>query len=149
MRAASKDAKDNVDNGTVNSPGSSSRSVVKRVPAGLITLLIVYGLALGRFNRPSGLPAALEETAMAHAAEYFVNHLDSDGRFEYLVRVGSPESTSPANSTHPNATSRPTRQAHYNVLRHAGAIYALAQHYLLKPVVNTRTAIVQASRRLS
>lgn len=99
MRAASKDAKDNVDNGTVNSPGSSSRSVVKRVPAGLITLLIVYGLALGRFNRPSGLPAALEETAMAHAAEYFVNHLDSDGRFEYLVRMGSPESTSPANST--------------------------------------------------
>ena len=62
------------------------------------------------------VPAAVVSAAIDDCASYLCQHIDEEGRFDYLVSIGDTGGVSTRSSTGPE----------YNMLRHAGAIYALA-----------------------
>lgn len=65
------------------------------------------------------------------AASYLANHSGDDGRFTYAINIGGSEP-----------------RGKYNVVRHAGAIYGLAQYYALTQDEEARDAIVRSGRYL-
>jgi len=101
------------------------------VAAGVMAALISYTVALVVFDPRVKLETERERAAMAQAADYLVRHLDSNGRFEYCVRLDQ----------------RPVTND-YNVLRHAGTIYGLALYHELTGEPATKDAILRAARYL-
>ncbi|MCC6231746.1 MAG: hypothetical protein IT580_03835 [Verrucomicrobiales bacterium] len=94
-------------------------------------LLATVGSAI-LVSKPKGgaAPVAKVREAMVESARYMVRHLDGTGRFDYLNYVdGRPE-------------RGPER---YNVLRHAGSIYALAQYQDRSPDPLVRDAILRGA----
>ena len=73
---------------------------------------------------PQQLSAAIDR-----AAEYLVSVCSEDGRFIYIVDLES--------------STTDTRQ--YNVLRHAGAVYALAQYCQRSPQPHVKAAMLRAA----
>lgn len=82
-----------------------------------------------RFGRvdPDSLSAAIELSA-----DYLVRACGQDGRFVYLAHADSSVASSEA----------------YNIVRHAGAIYALGMHYQRCPTEPLRDAMLRATRYL-
>ncbi len=72
------------------------------------------------------------DRAIDQAAGYLVLHVEQDGRFVYRVHLDDNVDIPPK----------------YNMLRHAGSIYALTQYHDLRPNVSTRRVLVQAGRFL-
>ncbi|MBL4636697.1 MAG: hypothetical protein JKY56_22800, partial [Kofleriaceae bacterium] len=70
-------------------------------------------------------PWSAEQAAEA-AAAYLLRHLNADGRFDYMRQSDM-------------------RESKYNVLRHAGSIYALQQFYAYRPSADLLAGIVRAS----
>ena len=68
---------------------------------------------------------------MAAASDYLVRHLDTNGRFEYAIHL----------------EDLPL-EARYNVLRHAGTVYALSLYHELTGDAAAREAILRAARYL-
>ncbi len=67
--------------------------------------------------------------AADRAAHYLAGLCDAAGRFEYLQQIGEDEDS----------------DSKYNVLRHAGAVYALAQYCQTKPNRDVRAAMLRAA----
>jgi hypothetical protein len=94
--------------------------------------------ALALLTCKSGAPARQKQSVAAPwsateardaAAAYLVRHLDASGRFDYLRGEG-------------------TSKTKYNLLRHAGAIYALLGYIAQKDSPEAKAAILRASRYL-
>ena len=71
--------------------------------------------------------------AASRSAAYLVNNTQDDGLFEYRINMDP---------------GIKVRKKKYNILRHAGTIYAMCDYYQLKPDVNIRDAIERAGRYL-
>lgn len=82
--------------------------------------------------RGPGRLAIVDHEAVALAAGYLVRACRPDGQFTYRV----------------NLDSAITLKPRYNVLRHAGAMYALAMFYQWTPDEKVRDAVVRAGRFL-
>jgi hypothetical protein len=93
-----------------------------------IVVIGLYGASLVLFDPRVELKPATVESAMAEASAYLIRHLDSDGRFEYAIHL---EGLPP--------------ESDYNVLRHAGTIYALAQYHELTADARTREPILRGA----
>ncbi len=85
--------------------------------------------ALDSGRESARAPALDPGAAIDEAAAYLLRHLDAEGRFDYLRRSSAPERK-------------------YNLLRHAGAIYALAQYHRSKPSPQLEAGIARAVRYL-
>jgi hypothetical protein len=90
-----------------------------------------------RVGNPSGVPMARTSLqrlsgAITNAAQYLERNCDPSGRFAYLVDTDSGQ-TSPS----------------YNIVRHAGAIYAIAMFDRLHPDWNAANAMVRAANFIS
>ncbi len=72
-------------------------------------------------------------SATSRSAAYLVKNIQGDGMFEYRINM--------------DPTIK-VRKKRYNILRHAGTIYAMCDYYQLKPDVNIRDAIERAGRYL-
>ena len=103
--------------GTSRSRATRPGGVVERTPASQ--------------ERARGLSLAALESSIDATAGYLRRHLDSRGRFVYLV----------------NLDGHPVGER-YNLLRHAGSVYALGQYYALRGDRATREAIIRAARYL-
>jgi hypothetical protein len=90
-----------------------------------------YVLALLLWNPEVDSGADAQRRAMTEAAAYLRGQLDPSGRFHYLVNL---DGTSAGGG--------------YNVLRHAGTVYALALYHELSPDPATRESILRGARYL-
>ena len=81
---------------------------------------------------PSGPDAAAVRDAITLSADYLVRACKADGQFVYRINLD------------PRVTPKPK----YNVLRHAGTMYALAVYHEHYPDDRTRNALVRAGRFL-
>ena len=104
-------------------PGSRSRSRPSRSRKPRTT---------GRAKAIPLVPVATVDQAIEAMAAYLKGQLDRQGRFTYLVDLDD----------------RPVPKQAYNVLRHAGTIYALSQYHALTGDPATREAILRAARYL-
>lgn len=77
------------------------------------------------------LSAARLDAAIAAARDYLVRHTSGSGRFTYVIDSAGRE-----------------RSARYNVLRHGGTVYALAELYSRRPDPEVAAAITRAGRYL-
>jgi hypothetical protein len=73
------------------------------------------------------------EAALSQSSQYLVDRVDKDGRFAYLVQMDPTVKVS---------------GSEYNVLRHAGTIYALCSYYQQYPSPELLAAIKRAGRYL-
>ncbi len=99
-----------------------------------LAILAVFLVLHGRSSwvaaqRPSQEPVYL---AIARSTDYLVRHTGEDGRFDY--RLNMDPSVSVSNR--------------YNLLRHAGAIYALGMAYEQRPDAQVKAAMERAGRYL-
>ena len=69
---------------------------------------------------------------MTRSAEYLASSVDKDGKFKYRINM--------------NPTIKVTLR--YNIVRHAGAIYAMSTYYQLHPDLIMKSAIERAGRYL-
>jgi hypothetical protein len=122
------------------------------LPVGYAALLAARGLTLSaarahpaespgvrELTPPTPAPRQLDRTdtqslheGISLAADYLVSACRPDGQFVYRI----------------NLDSQIEPQPRYNVLRHAGTMYALALHYELCPRDDTRDALIRAGRYL-
>ena len=72
------------------------------------------------------------QNAINRSTRYLANNTKEDGMFEYRINM--------------DPTIKVKQK--YNILRHAGAIYAMSMYYQLDPDVNIKSAIERASRYL-
>ncbi|MGE0706873.1 MAG: prenyltransferase/squalene oxidase repeat-containing protein [Planctomycetota bacterium] len=104
--------------------------------------------------RPDRLRAAI-----AAAADHLQRACDAEGRFAYLRRAapGGAAAASPAPSAEVGSAARAgaapssaavTSAAPYNILRHAGALYALEQHHRRTGAEASRAALLRGARFL-
>jgi hypothetical protein len=96
-----------------------------------VVVVALYAASLVLFDPRVELEPATVESAMAEASGYLIRHLGTNGRFEYVIHLeGLP------------------LEDRYNVLRHAGTVYALALYHELTADAQTREAILRAARYL-
>lgn len=97
----------------------SGRALFPLLTSFCVGLCACWGAPAGASDSAAPIPL---DTAIKSAAEYLHGALDADGRFSYVVdgRTGR--------------TGR-TEDAGYNLLRHAGALYALAAYHAEHPAV--------------
>lgn len=111
----------------------------------LVTLSIIFAISCGSdkqtctsqgstSTQSTGLassadPNWTDEQAAEAAASYLLRHLDTKGRFDYMRQSDM-------------------RESKYNVLRHAGSIYALQEFYRHQASPELLAGIVRASRYL-
>ncbi len=72
------------------------------------------------------------QIATERSARYLVNNTRKDGMFQYRINMDSTIEVKDG----------------YNILRHAGTIYAMSMYYKLKPDVSMRSAIKRSGRYL-
>lgn len=97
----------------------------KPIRLGLLVVVATVLLALlGKCLVPSELGEAIEL-----AGNYLARQCDDDGRFIYLTNLD------PTVATEPD----------YNIVRHAGAVYALAMSHQRRPDPETRAAMLRAA----
>ena len=72
------------------------------------------------------------EKAIARSASYMLTRTKADGTFSYLENMNPEVKTAKS----------------YNLLRHAGAIYAMGQHHRYHPTRDIRMAMERAGRYL-
>lgn len=77
----------------------------------------------------AGPSQAQLEVAIQRAAEYLIDHCDDQGRFVYRADPATGKSLG----------------THYNLLRHAGAVYALAMYHDWQPDDRARTTMIRAA----
>jgi hypothetical protein len=99
-----------------------------------ITIMVVFGIlyrATGDiFSSKSSSTNSFNITrVIRQSREYLVNHTGDDGMFEYRVNM--------------NPEVKVKRK--YNILRHAGTIYAMAMYYNLHPDPELKNAIKRAA----
>ncbi|MBN1908678.1 MAG: hypothetical protein JW818_02975 [Pirellulales bacterium] len=115
---------------TVNRPqGRGSRFLVWIAVAVVLTGVVVAGLLLFRRDTPTlNVPDPELAQAIDLATDYLVRHCEDDGRFVYLTNLD------------------PILEGgfEYNIVRHAGAIYALAMSQERRPTEPTRQAMLRA-----
>ena len=102
-------------------------NIKKRV----IFFLILAVLFIGR-GEAAPLPVGEVQNAIQAAAGYLVSKSKENGMFEYRI----------------NMDPRIIVKEKYNILRHAGAIYALTQYYQYQPDADTLSVILRAGRYL-
>lgn len=83
-------------------------------------------------SAPEKVDAAQLQTAMDDAADYLVRATKPSGEYVYLDNLQEGKIYKPV----------------YNVLRHAGAMYALSDYYSWKPAPEVRQALVRAAHFL-
>jgi hypothetical protein len=105
--------------------------VRNRILISAVTVTGLYAASMVLFDPRVELKPATVESAMAEASGYLIRHLDTDGRFEYAIHL----------------EGLPAEEG-YNVVRHAGAIYALAQYHELTADARTREPILRAAHYL-
>jgi hypothetical protein len=98
----------------------------------LISLLILPGCAREEATATSGIDPAQLKTAMNDGAAYLVRATKPTGEYVYLDNLQEGKTYKPV----------------YNVLRHAGSMYALADYYSWKPDPKVKDALVSSARFL-
>lgn len=106
-------------------------SFMNRALFGTAGLLILFLLLTGCEDTTIPQIEAVE-TATHRSVKYLVKNTKENGMFEYRIN------TDPAISV----------KKKYNILRHAGAIYAMSMYYQLQPDVNIKFALKRAGRYL-
>ena len=102
------------------------------IAAFLILLLFLAGCDSSVNNEPIPLQIEALQNAIDQSASYLKNHTKEDVMFYYLINM--------------NPTIKVEKG--YNILRHAGAMYAMSMHYQVKPDVNMRQALERAGTYL-
>ena len=100
-----------------------SGNAIPRIAGFLLLCVFLQG---SRYESPPQLEDV--RTAIDRSAHYLVNATRENGMFEYLVNM-DPDIRVKEN---------------YNILRHAGAIYAMSMHYQLSPGDNMLSAMQRA-----
>ena len=110
-------------------PGRAVAPVVRRLAGGVLVFALLLPAAAGVPARDGGgQPRATVEEAIEAAAGYLVRAARDDGLFVYRI------------NTNPAVKVRPA----YNLLRHAGTLYAMAMHYADEPDPAMRAAMLRA-----
>ncbi len=92
--------------------------------------LLIFGGYLWRFRQDSPpIQAERLELAISLGRQYLIKACDADGKFVYRVNL--------------NPTVHPKPK--YNMLRHAGTMYALAQYETHRPEQTTRDSLKRAA----
>ena len=99
---------------------------------GFLTLFVVFtGLSAFKKGTNSSQIDAVQD-AIHRSANYLLRNTKEDGMFEYRI----------------NMDPTITVKKKYNILRHAGAMYAMSMYYQLHADENMRSAIERAGRYL-
>jgi hypothetical protein len=98
---------------------------------GLTFMLVGYAGALFAFRPQAELSPKAEAESIRASGDYLIRHLGPEGRFAYSVHLDGSAVT-----------------GEYNVLRHAGAIYALTRYYEFSRDPKAREAILRAAQFL-
>lgn len=105
--------------------------MMRRANFGIVGLLIL-GVFFTGCADPASPRIDAVQSATNRSARYLAKHSKEDGMFEYRINMD------------------PTIEVkdRYNILRHAGTIYAMSMYYQLQPDDNMRSAIERAGRYL-
>ena len=108
--------------------------ILKTILLSAVVLLYAAEMAVAETGRveTGRVETGRVETAVARAADFLVKSSKSDGMFQYRINMN------------PAVTVKPK----YNVIRHAGAIYAMAMRYVVKPEPKLRAAIERSAKYL-
>ena len=93
------------------------------------SLLIAGGYLWGFRHLPPPIQAATLDQAISLGSEYLVTACNADGKFVYRININP--------MVHP--------EPKYNMLRHAGTLYALSQYEQRKPNKTTRDTVKRAA----
>jgi len=110
---------------------------LKPILGGLLTLCIVLGSGCSQSVKQAVIPGQKPSPhhvskAIELSTAYLINANEPSGQFVYCV----------------NAASTRQPRPRYNVLRHTGTMYALAQTYQRQPDDDVRTVLIAASQFL-
>lgn len=103
-----------------------------RLSLGVYALIVVLLFSCGTKEERVLFSTEELRTAIENSARYLVRNTREDGMFNYRV----------------NMDPRISGTRKYNILRHAGTIYAMARYYQLHPDEQVRSAMERAGRYL-
>ena len=125
----------------MNAGRSVSSTTARALLVALLTLCLLLAgtpMSTPAHAAPSALSEAYARAASDLAAGYMTRSVAADGRFAYAIDMDPSVQVSPS----------------YNILRHAGSVWAMCEHYQSRPTPAEDAAIARAagylrSRRVS